>query len=112
MEFIGEAALEALYDTIPDPDTGQLRSLTMLWGFVRQALWDHLNLPRRQHLDHLTPRWDAARPRTLLLLSATRYTGRFVAQVMGVDIERQIEKLLSAYFDGFQVAYAPASEEG
>jgi hypothetical protein len=105
--LLEEAELAALHDHMPDPQTGQPRSLRMLWGFVCEALRPDLNLARRQHLDALIPKWDANRPRTLLLLSNTTYTARFVEQALRTELERQIEKLLAHYFDEFQIAYAP-----
>ncbi len=107
--LLEEAELATLSDYLPDPSTGQPRTLSMLWGFVREAMRPCLNLPRRQHLDALIPKWDATRPRTLLLLSKTIYTARFVEQALRVEFEQQIDKLLAHYFDEVQVAYAPAS---
>lgn len=110
--LLKEVELAALLDHVPDPQTSQPRTLRMLWGFVREALRPLLNLARRQHLDALTPKWDATRPRTLLLLSSTTYTARFVEQALRVELERQIEKLLAHYFDEFQIAYVPVSQDG
>lgn len=111
VERLDAPAVAALYDTLPDPDTGQPRALSMLWGFVRQALCEQqLSLARRQHLDNLTPKWGEGRPRTLLLLCSTTYTARFVAQVLRRDIQQQLDKRLYPYFDDIQVVFAPAQE--
>ncbi len=110
--LLEEAELATLSDYLPDPSTGQPRTLSMLWGFVREALRPCLNLSRRQHLDALIPKWDPTRPRTLFLLSNTTYTARFIEQVLRPELQQQIGKLLLHYFDEMQVAYAPAQQNG
>ena len=99
-------------DSLPDAEQrGQLRRVSMLWGFVRDALSDHLNIARRGQLEALVPKWDAARPRTLLLLCNTTYGARAVELNLRREIEPHFGKLLSRFFDEFQVVYAPGQEE-
>ncbi len=83
------------------------RDVQMLWGFVRDALRPGLNTARRQHLDALTPAWDPARPRELLLLSGASYTVRFTNMVLLRDINALIDKLLSRFFDRVRIVLVP-----
>lgn len=109
---VAEAAKVATWwDHLPDPRDGQLRAVSMLWGFVRDAISDHLNVARRSQLEALTPKWDATRPRTLLLLCAMTYTARAAELSLRREIEPQIRNLLSDFFEEMQVVYAPGLEE-
>jgi hypothetical protein len=83
----------------------------MLWGFVREELRGHLNTARRSQLEALTPRWDATRPRTLLLLSGSTWGAQATHLNLRRDIEAQIGKLLPDFFDKMQVVYAPVQEQ-
>ena len=94
-------------DFIPDPRDARLRRVSMLWGFVREAIRDHLNTARRSQLEVLVPKWDATRPRTLLLLCHTTHGARLAEQTLRREIEPQIGKLLPDYFNEMQVVYAP-----
>ena len=83
----------------------------MLWSFTREAISDHLNLARRIQLDALRAKWDASRPRTLLLLCDTAWAARAAELNLRREIEPQVRKLLSCFFDEVQVVYAPGQEE-
>ena len=53
----------------------------------------------------------ASRPRTLLLLCETAYTVLVAELHLRREIEPQLGKLLSRFFDEIQVVYAPWREE-
>ncbi|HEU5369058.1 MAG TPA: hypothetical protein VFU69_11360 [Ktedonobacterales bacterium] len=109
---VAEAMVVATWqDHLPDPETGQPRAVSMLWGFVREEMRGQLNTARQQHLDALTPKWDATRPRTLLLVCHLSYTARVVEWNLRREIQPQFDHLLSRFFDEFQVVYAPGQEE-
>ena len=112
VEVADTATAATWQDSLPDAEQrGQLRRVSMLWGFVRDALSDHLNIARRGQLEALVPKWDAARPRTLLLLCNTTYGARAVELNLRREIEPHFGKLLSRFFDEFQVVYASGQEE-
>jgi len=96
---------------VPDGEDGPapcpFRDVQMLWGFVRDALRPGLNTARRQHLDALTPVWDPANPRELLLLSSTSYTVRFINMTLLREIDGMIGKLLIRFFDQARLEYVP-----
>ena len=102
---------ERLCRFVPDVDGArdgrQQRDLQMLWGFVRDALRPGLNTARRQHLDALTPAWDATNPRELLLLGSTSYTIRFINMTLLREIDELIGKLLSRFFDRARPVFVP-----
>jgi hypothetical protein len=111
-ELIDDAEWAArLCRFVPDVDGArdgrQQRDLQMLWGFVRDALRPGLNTARRQHLDALTPAWDAANPRELLLLGSTSYTIRFINMTLLREIDELIGKLLSRFFDRARPVFVP-----
>lgn len=107
-ELIDDAEwAEQLCRFIPDGDGRQQRDLQMLWGFVRDALRPGLNTARRQHLDALTPAWDAANPRELLLLGSTSYTIRFINMTLLREIDELIGKLLNRFFDRARPVFVP-----
>lgn len=109
---VAEAAVVATWrDHMPDPQGGQPRAVSMLWGFVCEALQPQMNLPLQRQLDALTPKWDATRPRTLLLLCSTAYAARAAELQLRRDIESQLSKLLSRFFNQLQVVYVPKPEE-
>ena len=70
-----------------------------------------MNIARRTQLKALVPKWDATRPRTLLLLCKTTYGARAVELNLRREIEPQLGRLLSHFFDEMQVVYAPGQEE-
>jgi hypothetical protein len=102
---------ERLHRFIPDAegtrDGRQYRDIQMLWGFVRDALRPSLNTARRQHLDALTPAWDSANPRELLLLGSTSYTVRFISMTLLREIDELIGKLLIRFFDKARLVFVP-----
>jgi hypothetical protein len=109
---VADAATTATWrDHLPDPQGGQPRSISMLWGFVREAIRGGLNIARRQQLYALVPKWDATRPRRLLLLCDLTYTARAVQLNLRREIELQTNKLLSHFFDEMQVVYVPVREQ-
>lgn len=55
------------------------------------------NIARRSQLNALTPKWDAIRPRTLLLLCETTYAARAAELNLRREIEPQIRKLLATF---------------
>jgi hypothetical protein len=107
----GAARAAAWRDHLPDPETGQLRAVSMLWGFVRDAIRERLNVARRSQLEALIPKWDEARPRTLLLVCNLTYTARAFELYLRREIEPQLGKLLSHFFDEVQVVYVPVREQ-
>jgi hypothetical protein len=111
VEVADAATVATWHDHLPDPEGGQPRSVSMLWGFVRGEISSGLPIVRRQHLTALTPKWDTARPRTLLLLCRLTYTARAVELTLRREIQPQLDTLLSRFFDTFQVVYAPEQEE-
>ncbi len=111
VEVADATTVATWYDHLPDPQGGQSRRVSVLWGFVREEIRGHLNIARRQHLDALVPKWDAARPRTLLLLCRLTYTARAVELSLRRELAPPFDKLLSRFFDEFQVVYAPGLEE-
>ncbi len=110
VEVVEAAVVATWRDHLPGPQNGQLRAVSMLWGFVRDAISDHLTIARRSQLDTLTPKWDAIRPRTLLLLCETTWAARAAELTLRREIEPQLGKLLSDLFDEMQVVYAPGWE--
>ena len=97
VEVADMATAATWQDALPDAEQGgQLRRVSMLWGFVRDALSDHLSIARRGQLEALAPKWDAARPRTLLLLCNTTYGARAVELNLRREIEPHFGKLLYA----------------
>ncbi|HLW00042.1 MAG TPA: hypothetical protein VKT82_15340 [Ktedonobacterales bacterium] len=110
---VADAAIVATWrDSLPDPRDSQLRSVSMLWGFVREEISGHLNVARRSQLEALTPKWDATRPRTLLLLSNTTWGAQGAYLNLRREIDTQIGILLSDFFDEMQVVYAPTRVQG
>jgi hypothetical protein len=83
------------------------RDVSMLWGFVRDALRPGLNTARRQHLDALEPAWHPARPRELVLLASTSYTVRFTNLALAREINEVIGKLLNRFFDCARPVFVP-----
>ena len=73
---------------------------------------DRLNFARKTQLEALTPKWDMTRPRTLLVLCDTIYAAKVAELHLRREIEPQIGKLPSDFFDEIQVVYAPLEREG
>lgn len=111
VEVADAATVAAWHDRLPDPQGGQARSVSMLWGFVQQELRGQLNIPRRSQLEALTPKWDATRPRTLLLLSESAWGAQAAYLHLRRDIDAQIGKLLFHFFDEMQIVYALVREQ-
>ena len=111
VEVADAATVSTWQDHLPDPETSQPRAVSMLWGFVRDAISDHLSIARRGQLEALVSKWDAARPRTLLLLCNTTYGARAVELNLRREIEPLFGKLLSRFFDEFQVVFTSGQEE-
>ena len=88
VEVADPATVATWQDHLPDAQGSQPRAVSMLWGFVRDEIKDRLNIARRQQLDALTPKWDATRPRTLLLLCHLTYTARAVELNLRREISR------------------------
>ena len=112
VEVADAATVATWHDSVPDAEqNGQSRRVSMLWGFVRDAISEHLNIARKSQLLALVPKWDEAHPRTLLLLSDTPYGASAAELNLRRELEPQIGKLLSQFFDDMQVVYAPGLEE-
>ncbi len=111
VEAAHRATVATWQDYLSDPETSQPRAVSMLWGFVREAISGSLNLVRRSQLEALVPKWNSTRPRTLLLLCDTAWATRAVELHLRREIEPQLGKLLSRFFDGIQVVYVFGQED-
>ncbi len=108
VELLDAPRLATLSDTVPDPHTGQPRSLSMLWGFVCQELEPKLSTTRRYYLQSVTPKWDPERPAVLLLSTDSMPRATFVQHTLRADILPRVEKQLAPYFSTYQVVYTPS----
>jgi hypothetical protein len=109
---VANAATVATWqDYLPYPRDSKPRAVSMLWGFVHDALKNRLNIARRVQLEALTSTWDATRSRSLLLRCDILYEVKATKLNLRHEIEPQIDKLLSDFLMTYKWSTRPRASK-